>query len=168
MTATRSEDVRGFILPIALGAVLAAAGPALPQTSITRTPAGKAAESTIVGADVQQEEATAAEKENKVLAAIDRTADNLGAVRKTTWAERVDIVFLSDAARETGRSLPSRIEDRVKEHEGEIVQLRQEIEANALLFHAIDSRRVLPQDVLAVDFKPEGQVVIYAAARPPQ
>ncbi|MGP2490604.1 hypothetical protein ACTDI4_03090 [Mesorhizobium sp. PUT5] len=151
------------ILVIALGTALAATGAARAQAS-----AGKTLESTIIGADVRQEEATAAEKQNKVLAAIDKTADNLGAVRKTTWADRVDIVFLRDAAREEGRGLPSKIEDRVKEHEGEIARLQQEIEANALLFHAIDSRRVLPQDVLAVDFEPAGRVVIYAAARPPQ
>jgi len=157
-----AKGLHRFILAFAMSAALSATSPALAQA-----PAGSA-DSAIVGADVQQEEATAAEKENKVLDAIGRTAENLGAVRKTTWAERVEIVFLSDAAREEGGGLPPKIAGSVKQHEDEIVQLRQEIEANALLFHAIDSRRVLPQDVLAVEFEPAGRVVIYAAARPPR
>jgi len=154
-----AKGLHRFILAFAMSAALSATSPAPAQA-----PAGSA----IVGADVQQEEATAAEKENKVLDAIGRTAENLGAVRKTTWAERVEIVFLSDAAREEGGGLPPKIAGSVKQHEDEIVRLRQEIEANALLFHAIDSRRVLPQDVLAVEFEPAGRVVIYAAARPPR
>ncbi|TIT43756.1 MAG: hypothetical protein E5W72_25930, partial [Mesorhizobium sp.] len=59
------------------------------------------------------------------------------------------------------------IETKVKEHQEDIAELRKEIEANALLFNAIDSRRVLTEDVLAVEFDDPGKVVIYAAAKPP-
>lgn len=119
----------------------------------------------IVGSDVKQDETTAAAREAEVIAAIDRTAENTEMVRKTSSVDRVDIVFLSDTAREEGGP-PRPIADRIKAHEGDIAELRQEIEANALLFHAIDSRRVLTQDVLAVDFKGPKTVIVYAAAKP--
>lgn len=130
-----------------------------------QSPADSKAVEAIVGSDVQQEEATTSAKEEKVLAAIDKTAENTGTVRKTSKVDHVDIVFLTDAARSEGG--PSRkIESKIRQHESEIVGLRQEIEANALLFHAIDSRRVLTRDVLAVEFESDGKVVIYAAAKP--
>ncbi len=119
----------------------------------------------IVGSDVKEDETTAAASEDKVLAAIDKTVQNTGLVRKTSNVEQVDIVFLRDTARSEGGP-PPRIADKVKAHESEIAELRQEIEANALLFHAIDSRRVLVADVLGVDFPDPKTVVIYAAAKP--
>lgn len=139
---------------------------ALPAAQAAAQPLDGKTEKAIVGADVKQEETTAANRQDKVLSAIDRTAANLGSVRKTAWVDRVDIVFLSDAAREKGGTLPPKIEGRIKKHQSEIAQLRQEIEANALLYHAIESRRLQAQDVVAVDFKPSGRVVIYAAAKP--
>ncbi len=119
----------------------------------------------IVGSDVKEEETTAAADEDKVVAAIDRTSENIGAVRKTTNVNQVDIVFLKDTARTEGG--PTRaIAEKIEQHRSEIAALRQEIEANALLYHAIDSRRVLVEDVLAVDFEGAEKVVIYAAAKP--
>lgn len=137
----------------------AAAGPAAAQ------PLDKTTVDRIVGTKVEENEATAAADEAKVIAAIDRTAENIGAVRKTTDADEVDIVFLSDAVRAEGGP-PPKIAEKIEQHKSEIARLRQEIEANALLYHAIDSRRVLIADVLAVDFEEPKKVVVYAAAKP--
>lgn len=119
----------------------------------------------IVGSAVKEEQTTASAKEDKVLAAIDKTVANAALVRKTSNVDQVDIVFLSDTTSSQG-GLPPRIAEKVKQHESEIAELRQEIEANALLFHAIDSRRVLTGTVLAVDFPSNRTVVVYAAAKP--
>ncbi|TGS09174.1 hypothetical protein EN852_031905 [Mesorhizobium sp. M2E.F.Ca.ET.209.01.1.1] len=121
----------------------------------------------IVDSDVRQEEALARTEAGKVITAIDRTRDNIGTVRKTTKLDRVDIVFLTDAARSEGGPPPA-IENKMKQHQEDVAELRQEIEANALLFNAIDSRRVQAEDVLAVEFDNPGKVVIYAAAKPPR
>jgi hypothetical protein len=86
-------------------------------------------------------------------------------VRKTSKLDKVDIVFLTDAARSEGGPPPV-IENKVRQHQDDLAELRKEIEANALLFNAIDSRRVLAQDVLAVEFDDPGKIVIYAAAKP--
>ena len=121
----------------------------------------------IVDSDVRQEETLSNAEAGKVITAIDRTRENIGTVRKTTKLDTVDIVFLTDAARSEGGPPPA-IENKVKQHQDDVAELRQEIEANALLFNAIDSRRVLAEDVLAVEFANPGKIVIYAAAKPPK
>ncbi|MER8752446.1 hypothetical protein NKH57_24835 [Mesorhizobium sp. M1050] len=119
----------------------------------------------IVGSEIKQEEAKTTAEAGNVNTAIDRTRENIGLVRKTSKLDKVDIVFLTDAARTEGGP-PAVIESKIKQHQDDITELRKEIEANALLFNAIESRRVLVQDVLAVEFDDPGKVVIYAAAKP--
>lgn len=121
---------------------------------------------TIIGTEVQEEEAQASVDAGKVIAAIEKTRDQIALVRKTSNLDKVDIVFLADAAATEGGP-PPEIETKVKEHEAEIAELRQEIESNAMLFHAIDSRQILMRDVLAVEFDDINGVVIYAAAQKP-
>ena len=150
-----------------LTAIVLAAASAAPvgvTSAVAQSLDGKTVDN-IVGSDVKQDEATASAKEGRVLAAIDRTADNIGTVRKTSNVDQVDIVFLSDTARSEGGPPPA-IESKVKQHQDDIAELRKEIEANALLFNAIESRRVLAEDVLAVEFDDPGKIVIYAAAKP--
>jgi hypothetical protein len=127
---------------------------------------GPETQNKIIGSEVGQEETNTAVEAGKVTTAIERTRENIGAVRKTSKLDKVDIVFLTDAARTEG-GLPPEIESKVEQHQDEIAELRDEIEANALLFNAIDSRRVQTEDVLAVEFDDPGKVVIYAAAKPP-
>ena len=123
--------------------------------------------SAIVDSDIRQEETLSSTEAGKVITAIDRTRENIGTVRKTTKLDTVDIVFLTDAARSEGGPPPA-IENKVKQHKDDVAELRQEIEANALLFNAIDSRRVMAEDVLAVEFDNPGRIVVYAAAKPPK
>jgi len=123
--------------------------------------------SAIVDSDIRQEETLSSTEAGKVITAIDRTRENIGTVRKTTKLDTVDIVFLTDAARSEGGPPPA-IENKVKQHKDDVAELRQEIEANALLFNAIDSRRLQAEDVLAVEFDNPGRIVIYAAAKPPK
>ncbi len=119
----------------------------------------------IVGSDVRQEEARTTTQTGKIITAIERTRENIGTVRKTSRLDTVDIVFLTDAARSEGGPPPA-VESKVEQHQDDIAELRKEIDANALLFNAIDSRRVLAEDVLAVEFDGSAKIVIYAAARP--
>jgi hypothetical protein len=136
--------------------VASAAGQAMDRTTVD----------SIVGSGIEEDETTAAATEAKILAAIDRTAETAARVRKTSSVDRVDIVFLSDTARSEGGP-PPRIAESIRQHETEVADLRQEVEANALIFHAIDSRRVLVADVLGVDFPDPKTVAVYAAAKPP-
>ena len=152
-----------FVPAIAVVLVAAAPQVAFPAQPLTNDKPV----SVIVDSTVRQEETSSKAEAGKVIKAIDRTRENIGTVRKTTKLDTVDIVFLADAARSEGGPPPA-IEDKVKQHKDDVAELRQEIEANALLFNAIDSRRVLAEDVLAVEFDNPGKIVIYAAAKPPK
>lgn len=157
-------------IKIAIRAMTAAAllMAAVPQSAFPAQPLESNKPGTmIVDSDIRQEEALSKTEAGKVITAIDRTRENIGTVRKTTKLDSVDIVFLTDAARSEGGPPPA-IENKVKQHQDDVTELRQEIEANALLFNAIDSRRVLAEDVLAVEFDNPGKIVIYAAAKPPK
>ncbi len=119
----------------------------------------------IVGSEIREQESSASADHGRIVEAIDRAGESAEAVRKVTDVRSVDIVFLPDAAATEGGP-PSEIDAKLKERESEIASLRQEIEGNALLFHAIDSRQVLMRDVLAVEIGDDRRVVVYAAAKP--
>jgi hypothetical protein len=162
MTSTALPDAR-WPHAIAAAAFLAAS---LPQAALNAQ--GLESPETIdriVGSQVSEEQAKTTAEIGKVSSAIDRTRDNISTVRKTSKLDKVDIVFLTDAARSEGGPPPV-IENKVRQHQDDVAELRKEIEANALLYNAIDSRRVAAQDVLAVEFDNPGKIVIYAAAKP--
>ncbi|WP_235911798.1 hypothetical protein [Mesorhizobium xinjiangense] len=118
----------------------------------------------IIGSEVQEEEVEAAADTGRVIRAIEATGNNISTVRKTTMLDKVDIVFLTDSAVTEGGP-PPEVEAKLQEHKDEITQLRQELEGNAMLYHAIDSRQILLRDILAIEFH-DRDVVIYAAAKP--
>ncbi|RAZ91487.1 hypothetical protein DPM33_09455 [Mesorhizobium hawassense] len=155
--------LRRYIPVVVAALVLATPHAAFPAQPLTNDKSVSA----IVDSNIRQEETSSQTEAGKVITAIDRTRENIGTVRKTTKLDTVDIVFLTDAARSEGGPPPV-IENKVKQHKDDVAELRQEIEANALLFNAIDSRRVLAEDVLAVEFDNPGKIVIYAAAKPPK
>ncbi|RNJ44605.1 hypothetical protein B5V01_06965 [Mesorhizobium erdmanii] len=162
MTSTTLPDAR-WLHAIGAAAFLAAS---LPQAALNAQ--GLESPETvdrIVGSQISEEQAKTTAEIGKVSSAIDRTRDNIGTVRKTSKLDKVDIVFLTDAARSEGGPPPV-IENKVRQHQDDVAELRKEIEANALLYNAIDSRRVAAQDVLAVEFDNPGKIVIYAAAKP--
>lgn len=116
---------------------------------------------TIIGSPVEEEEEQARADPAKLVAAIEATLDTTAIVRKTSNVDKVEIVFLPDMT----EGAPSEIAAAIEKHKDEIASLRQELEGNALLYHAIDSRSVQLRDVFAVDFH-DKSVVIYAAAKP--
>jgi hypothetical protein len=120
---------------------------------------------TIIGSEVQEEESQSSADIGKAVVAIESTRETIRTVRKTSNLDTVDIVFLGDAAAPEGGP-PPEIDEKIKEHEDDIAELRQELEGNAMLYHAIDSRQVRFRDILAVEFDDAKGVVIYAAAKP--
>jgi len=120
---------------------------------------------TIIGSEVQEEESHSTADLGKAVAAIEKTREAIRTVRKTSNLDTVDIVVLGDAAAPEGGP-PPEIDEKIKEHEDDIAELRQELEGNAMLYHAIDSRQIRFRDIFAVEFDDAKGVVIYAAARP--
>lgn len=150
---------------LAAALALAACGPLATQTAFAQA-VDEAARETIIGSEVGEEEVAAAAEPQRVIAAIDKTPQNIPAVRKSIKLDKVEIVFLADAAATEGGP-PPEIAAKIEERKDEIAELRQELESNAMLYHAIDSRQVQVRDVLALEFDDAG-VVIYAAAKPPR
>lgn len=119
----------------------------------------------IVGSKVDEKEASATTDMARVVDAMDKSRDNATAVRKITEVSAVEIVFLADAAVTEGGP-PAEIETKLAERQDDIDALRQEIEGNALLYHAINSRQVMMRDVLALEIGDDKRVIVYAAAKP--
>lgn len=147
-------------------ALIIAASLAVPSAVGAQGLQDPAAVDRIVGSDVKEEEVDAGAEPDRVLAAIDKTTENIATVRMTSALDTVDIVFLADAVAAEGGP-PAAIRDRIAQKSEEVEALRKEIEGNAMLYHAINARQILPRDVLAVDFTGEREIVIYAAAKPP-
>ncbi|MEQ1954582.1 hypothetical protein [Mesorhizobium sp. CN2-181] len=162
MTTTMAPDSK-WLNTLAAAALVSAALPAM--AAFAQGTKSQEAVDAIIGSEVRQEETSAEAVPDKVLSAIDKTAESTKAVRTASKLDQVDIVFLTDSAKTEGGPPPA-IEAKVEEHRKEIEQLRDEIEGNAMLYHALDSRQVLVEDVLAVSFD-KANVVIYAAAKPP-
>lgn len=146
-------------------ALLAALVGLTPFTAYAQGTDSKEAVDAIVGSKVEEEQTNTALDARKLIAAIDQTADATQIVRKVSKLDKVEIVFLTDAATSEGGP-PPEIAAKVKEKQADISELRKELEGNAMLFHAIDSRQILVDDVLAVSFDSAGAVTIYAAAKP--
>lgn len=120
---------------------------------------------TIIGSEVKEQETTAIADPARVMAAIDKSVENADRVRKLTQANGVDIIFLSDSTANEGGP-PPEIEAKLKERDPEVTQLRKELESNALLYYAIDSRQVMMRDVLAIEIDDNQAIMVYAAAKP--
>lgn len=121
---------------------------------------------TIIGSTVEQEEVAIADDAGRVIAAIEKSDENAAIVRRITNLDKVDIVFLSDATVTEG-GLPQEIDDKIKANADAVTRLRQELEGNAMLYHAINSHRVLIRDVLGLEFDEGRTAVVFAAAKPP-
>ena len=120
---------------------------------------------TIVGSTVREQESTATADHARIVAAIDKAGETAAAVRKIDKVESVEIVFLPDAAAAEGGP-PADIEARLKARKSDIDALRQEIEGNALLYYAIESKQIVMRDVLAIEIGDGQRVTVYAAGKP--
>ncbi|OCW55530.1 hypothetical protein [Hoeflea olei] len=119
----------------------------------------------IIGSEVREQEVKSSAGDGRVIAAIEKLGDNLDAVRKITTLDRVDIVYLPQASRAEGGPAPE-IATKLSEHSDSVDTLRHELQSNALLYHAINSKNVQISDVLAVEFDADATLVVFAAAKP--
>ena len=121
----------------------------------------------IIGSEVNEEEVRSEAGDERVITAIEKLSENIEVVRKVTSLDRVDIVYLPDSSRVEGGP-PEKIATTLSEHSETVDTLRRELEGNALLYHAINSKNILIQDVLAIEFDGDKNMIIFAAAKPAQ
>lgn len=120
----------------------------------------------IVGTDVEEEATRADADADRVVAAIGKASESVSAIRKTIALDRLDIVFVEDAAITEGGP-PDVVQQALDANAAAIAELRAELEGNAMLYHAVNSRQVLMRDVLAVEFADPRHVTIFVAAPEP-
>lgn len=154
-------------LPSVFAASLAAAIVSMPaamaQTSASDQQAAPV--DRIVDSEVHEEQVQSADDPGRVIAAIEQASENTSLVRKVTDLDRVDIIFMPDSAAVEGGP-PPEIASKLDENSEGIDGLRRELESNALLYHAINSRNILITDVVGIEFDGDKHVVIFAAAKP--
>lgn len=118
----------------------------------------------IVGVPVETTTERAQDDMAHILSVMDETEKVLPEVRKRTRLDQLDIVYLQDVGM---TSMPEPIQEKQEERKNQIVALQQNLEGNAMFFHAIDSRGILLRDVLAVEFADNDRVLIYVAGNNP-
>ncbi|MDP3525255.1 MAG: hypothetical protein Q8S27_11795 [Hoeflea sp.] len=164
MTKTRTFS-RTWMHGLASTAFLAASLISLPLGA--QGVADQEAVDRIVGSEVNEEQVRSEAGDDRVIVAIENLAENIDIVRKITTLDRVDIVYMPGSSQIEGGP-PAKIAAKLSEHSETVDTLRRELEGNALLYHAINSKNVLVQDVLAVEFDGEKSLIIFAAAKPAQ
>ena len=161
MTTLRTDYTTGMHM-LAAAAFIAASLQSLPLSAQDQQAVDR-----IVGSEVREEQVQSEAGDDRVIAAIENLSTNIDVVRKVTTLERVDIVYLPDSSKAEGGP-PQKIATKLSEHSEAVDNLRRELEGNALPYHAINSRNVLIQDILAIEFDGEKHLVIFAAAKPSQ
>ena len=92
----------------------------------------------------------------RIIEAIQNTAESVQEVRRRFNLNEVAIVLLSDIDKPDNP-----VAEAVEVNREAIDELRVAIEGSAMFFHAIDSRNILLQNVLAMEFD-EDDVIIFA------
>lgn len=143
------------LLPVAVAiCILIPATPALAQGL-----EAEGAREAIIDAPVAIERAPVADENERIAAAISRSAANAAEIRRRFNVGKVDIVLV-DGLAEPDSPLAAAISDNA----GAIGGLRREIEGSAIFYHAVASERILLKDVMAVEFGDDGDVTIFVAA----
>jgi hypothetical protein len=151
------------VFTASLLAAIVSVAPAMAQTGASDQQADPVER--IVDSEVHEEQVRSADDADRVIAAIEQASENTSLVRKVTDLDRVDIVFMPDSAAVEGGP-PPEIATKLDENSESIDGLRRELESNALLYHAINSRNILITDVVGIEFDGDKHLVIFAAAKP--
>lgn len=116
----------------------------------------------IVGSDVKTGQEAVTADEGRIVAAIEQTRENIEHVRKSFNIDGVDIIFLPDLNEEE-----TAVDAKMQEFASEISELQTEIQGSAIFYHAINSRRVLVTDVIAIEFGDNNSATIFVAGSEP-
>lgn len=119
---------------------------------------------TIVGSQVETTEEAAATDEAGIVAAIEQSLDNAAEIRKRFSLDNVRIVFLPDLEDKVAAA-QTPVGVAMQKYSSEITRLREDIQGSAIFYHAINSRSILLNDIIAVQFGDKNDVTILVAGR---
>lgn len=116
----------------------------------------------IVGSDVTTAQENARADESRILAAIDRSAETASDVRKKFSLDHVEIIFLPDIGEGN-----TAVETKLEEKKAEIMMLHEAIQGSAMFYHAIDSRSIMLNAIVALEFDDKNGVTIFVSGEEP-
>lgn len=114
---------------------------------------------TIIGSDIETREETAKEDKTRLIAAIENTTANVSEARKKFSLDALNIVFVPDMGEDNG------LAEKLDEFAAPIKELREAIEGNAMLYHAVNSEGVLLKDIVALEFDNKNNATVFVAAK---
>lgn len=117
---------------------------------------------TIVGSEVTTGEEKASSDETRIVAAIENSSQAAGEVRRKFSLDRVEIMFIPDLD-EGGTSLKAKMD----EFKPQVTELRESIQGSAMFYHAVDSRSITLDDIIALEFDNDNGVTIFVAGKKP-
>lgn len=145
----------GLLLALTLSAPLASAAAQGLQTD--------GAVESIVGGEVKADTASVRAEAERVAKAIDDTPAAISEARKRSKVGTVDVVFVPNIEERS-----EMVRERVAAKEKEIGELRNAIEGSAIFYHAVNSLRVLPRDIVAMEFNDDtDNATIFVSTEPP-
>lgn len=118
---------------------------------------------TIIGSEVETAEEAVASDAGRVIAAIENSLDNAAEVRKRFALDNVRIVFMPDLDDDSAEE--AMVKAAMEKFRGEITTLREAIQGSAIFYHAINSHKILLNDIVAVEFGDRNDVTILVAGR---
>ena len=142
----------GILAPALLAASIVLSAPAAHAQGLD----ADGARDTIIGSDVQTGEVSVDDDPQRILQAIQNTGETIQEVRRRFNLGDVSIVLLNDMDTSDGP-----VAEAVEANREAIDELRVALESSAMFFHAIDSRSVMLQNVLGLEFDDE-DVIIFA------
>lgn len=152
------------IRPVGLYAALASAMLLVAPPNMAIMAQGLDAEGAIdaiVGSDVTTGQDETAQAQERLVAAIENTSESTAEVRRKFSLDQVEIIFLPDLGHGE-----TEVDEALDEYSDQIAELRQAIEGSAMFYHAIDSRRVLLRNVVALEFDNDDVVVFVQGEQP--
>lgn len=119
---------------------------------------------TIVGSPVETAEEAIGADETGIITAIENSLDNATDIRKRFALDNVRIVFLPDLAEKDGAA-QNRVRAVMEKYRSEITTLQESIQGSAIFYHAVNSRSILLNNIVAVQFTDKNDVTIFVAGR---
>lgn len=129
-----------------------------PQSLIAQGLDRDGAIDTIIGTDVRVGEEDADSNQRRVIAAIENSAATAAEVRKKFSLDNVEIIFLTGIGDEN-----SPIGAKLQEYEQQVIELRESIQGSAIFYHAVDSRSIMLNRILGVEFDDRNGVTIFVS-----
>lgn len=151
--SNRTATARLGAIAVLVG-LLACGAPALAQGVDA-----EGAREKIIDAPVETGHVPVGSEDDRIAAAIGRSAASAQEIRKKFNIGKVEIVFVDGLADEQ-----SPLARTIAERADDIAQLRREIDGSAIFFHAVDSQQILVRDVVAVEFGENDDVTIFVIA----